>query len=58
MSSAPQQTTHNMDNLAAYICILEHMKESVVGLDEALQQGFIKDIKIVCFNMTKIVEDY
>jgi hypothetical protein len=47
-----------MDNPAAYICILGHMKESVVGLDEALQQGFIKDIKMVCFNMTKIVEDY
>jgi hypothetical protein len=58
MSPALYPTTCNVDNLEAYICSTEHLKESVMGQEEALHQGFVMGIKLALFNVTKSLEDY
>jgi hypothetical protein len=47
----------NAENLEVHLHSLEHLKENVAGLDEALQP-FIMRIKMAQFNMTKSLEDY
>ncbi len=46
MSPLSYQTTHNVDTPGAHISSLEHFKESIAGLYEALDRGFIMGIKM------------